>query len=150
MSERSNGAAQPGTQPAPGATGRPWAGGRGVTARGVVVLIVVATGLVGGTEIAAGGHRGHLFGIVFAVASGVGALVARRRDLPAAMIAPPLIYCVLIAAMSLLDTKGATGSLSNRTAVYLATAFATGAPAIWAGTAAAAVIGWWRLRLHRS
>jgi Domain of unknown function (DUF6542) len=120
--------------------------GRGVTGRGTVVLIVVVTAVVGLLEVVIGGHRGHLFGIAFAATSAAGALVVRRRDLPVAMIAPPLLYTLLIVLMSAIDTKDATGSLRSREAVYLANAFVTGAPAMWTGTAAAAAIGWYRLR----
>ena len=120
--------------------------GRGVTGRGVVVLVAVGTLVAGLFDLAISGHRGHLFGIVFAVASGVGALVVRRRDLPTSMIAPPLLYCVLIALMSLVDPQGGTGSLFTREGLYLTTAFVTGAPAIWIGTAAACLVGWYRLR----
>ena len=120
--------------------------GRGVTGRGTVVLIVVVTAVVGLLEVVIGGHRGHLFGIAFAVTSAVGALVVRRRDLAVAMIAPPLLYSFLIVAMSAIDTKDTTGSLGSREAVYLANAFITGAPAMWTGTAAAIAIGWYRLR----
>jgi hypothetical protein len=120
--------------------------GRGVTGRGTVVLIVVVTAVVGLLEVVIGGHRGHLFGIAFAATSAVGALVVRRRDLAVAMIAPPLLYTLLIVAMSTIDTKDATGGLGSREAVYLANAFVTGAPAMWIGTAAAVAIGWYRLR----
>jgi hypothetical protein len=120
--------------------------GRGVTGRGVVVLILVVTAVVGISEIALSGHRGHFFGIAFVVSSAAGALVVRRRDLRVAMIAPPLLYCVLIALISLVDTSGGAGGLVDREAVYLADAFVTGAPTIWIGSVAAALIGVYRLR----
>jgi len=119
---------------------------RGVTGRGVVVLILVLSAVVGLLDVVIGGHRGHLFAIAFVASSIAGALLVRRRDISTAMIAPPLIYCVLIGALSLIDTKDLTGGLATREGFYIANAFVTGAPTIWTGTAAAALIGWYRLR----
>ena len=136
---------RPKTPQASPATRRP----PGVTGRGVVVLIFVAT-LVGGLlDMMISGHRGHMFGVVFAVASALGALGVRRRDLRTAMVAPPLEYCVLIGVMSLIDQGGLSGGLATREAFYLGNAFVTGAPAIWVGTALACGIGWYRLRKPR-
>jgi hypothetical protein len=120
--------------------------GRGVTGRGIVVLILLGTGIVGLLEVALAGHRGHAFAIAFVVTSAVGALVVRRRDLAAALIAPPLLYCILIVAMSAVDTSGGTGGFVTREGVYVGNAFVTGAPALWTGTAAAALIAWYRHR----
>jgi hypothetical protein len=123
--------------------------GRGVTGRGIVVLILVATGVVGLLEVAVAGHRGHAFGIAFVLSSALGALVVRRRDLPTALIAPPLLYCVLIIVMSLIDHHEDAGGRLTREGVYLGNAFVTGAPALWAGTAAAALVAWYRWRAAR-
>jgi len=132
---------------------RPHAGrvvsGRGVTGRGIVVLTLVLTGLVGLLEVAFAGHRGAAFAFVFVFASAVGALVVRRRDLPTAIVAPPLLYCVLIAALSIVDTHDQTGGFVTRKAIYIGNAFVTGAPTLWAGTAAAAAIVWYRHRAGR-
>jgi len=118
----------------------------GVTGRGVVVLIFVVTAVVGAAAVLAGGHRGHAFGIAFIVTAALGAALVRRKDIATAMIAPPLLYCLLVALMSFLDTKDQTGGFLTRKAVYIADAFITGAPAIWAGTALAVGIGWYRRR----
>jgi hypothetical protein len=138
---------------APRATGhatrdvaRPQRSGRGVTGRGTVVLIFVVTAIVGLLEVVISGHRGHLFGIAFVATSAIGALVVRRRDVRVAMIAPPILYCFLIVVMAAVDNPIDAGGFITRKSVYVADAFFTGAPAIWAGTAAAALIGWRRLR----
>jgi hypothetical protein len=123
--------------------------GRGVTGRGIVVLILIVTGLVGVLEVAIAGHRGHAFGIAFVVSSAIGALIVRRRDLPTALIAPPLLYCVLIVAMSVIDHHDVAGGRLTREGVYLGNAFVTGAPALWTGTAAAALVVWYRWRAAR-
>ena len=132
---------------------RPKAGravsGRGVTGRGVVVLILISTGLIGVLEVAFAGHRGAAFAFVFAFTSAVGALVVRRRDLPTSIIAPPLLYCVLIAALSVVDTHDQSGGFLTRKAVYIGNAFVTGAPTLWTGTIAAAAIVWYRHRAGR-
>jgi Domain of unknown function (DUF6542) len=146
-----NGRTVPGLPGGGASAGRtPARGTRGATGRGVIALIVVMTALGGLADLAISGHRGHLFGVLFAVSSAVGALVVRRRDLPTAMIAPPLLYCVLIAAMSTVDQTGLTGRFVGREAFYLGNAFVTGAPAIWIGTALSVAIGgyrrWWPTR----
>ena len=123
--------------------------GRGVTGRGVVVLILILTGLVGLLEVAFAGHRGAAFAVAFVLTSAVGALVVRRRDLPTSIIAPPLLYCVLIAALSLVDTHDQSGGFITRKAVYIGNAFVTGAPTLWAATAAAVAIAWYRRRATR-
>ncbi len=124
--------------------------GRGVTGRGIVVLTLVLTGLVGLLEVAFAGHRGAAFAFVFVFASAVGALVVRRRDLPTSIFAPPLLYCVLIAALSIVDTHDQSGGFITRKAIYIGNAFVTGAPTVWAGTAAAAAIVWYRHRAGRA
>jgi hypothetical protein len=109
-----------------------------------VVLILVVTGVVGFLEVAIAGHRGHAFGMAFVVSSAIGALVVRRRDLPTALIAPPLLYCVLIVAISVIDHHDDAGGTLTREGVYLGNAFVTGAPALWTGTVIAALIAWYR------
>jgi hypothetical protein len=132
---------------------RPQAGrvvsGRGVTGRGVVVLILVMTGLAGLLEVAFAGHRGAAFAFVFIFTSAVGALVVRRRDLPTSIFAPPLLYCVLITALSVVDTHDQSGGFITRKAVYIGNAFVTGAPTLWTGTVIAAAIVWYRHRASR-
>lgn len=124
--------------------------GRGVTGRGIVVMILVVTGIVGLIEVSIAGHRGHAFAIAFVVTAAIGALVVRPRDLPTAIIAPPLLYCVLIVAMSAVDTSDETGGLLTREGVYIGNAFVTGAPAVWAGAAASVLIAWYRSRANAS
>lgn len=151
-------ATEPARPAAPAATGassqtHPQAGrvvsGRGVTGRGVVVLILILTGLTGLIEVAFAGHRGAAFAFVFVFTSAVGALVVRRRDLPTSIIAPPLLYCVLIAALSLVDTHDQSGGFLTRKAIYIGNAFVTGAPTLWTGTLIAAAIVWYRRRANR-
>jgi uncharacterized protein DUF6542 len=114
-----------------------------------VVLILIVTGVVGLLEVAIAGHRGHAFGVAFVISSAIGALVVRRRDLPTALIAPPLLYCVLIVAMSLIDHHDDGGGRLTREGVYLGNAFVTGAPALWTGTAVAALVACYRWRAAR-
>jgi hypothetical protein len=112
----------------------------------VVSIILVATFLAGLLDMAISGHRGHLFGVVFVASSAVGAVIVRRRGLPTAMIAPPLVYCLLIIVMSLIDRGGLAGGFRTTVVFYIGNAFVTGAPAIWSGTVLACLIGWYRLR----
>jgi hypothetical protein len=136
----SRGRANPSTAP----NRRPSTEGVGITGRGVVVLITAIAALVGVIDVIASGSRGPLFGVAFVVAAAASAYLVRRRDLLVSVVAPPLIYCVLIGFMSLIDSGGTPGGLTTRVGVYIGDAFATGAPSIWLGTAAAAAISWWR------
>jgi hypothetical protein len=122
----------------------PSSAGKGITARGVIVLISVFTALVGVISVIASGHRGPLFGVAFVLASAGSAYLVRRRDMLVAVAAPPLIYCGLIVFMSLIDSGGTTGGLTTRIGVYIGDGFVTGAPSIWIGTAAATAVVWWR------
>jgi hypothetical protein len=143
--------ASPQPRPQPGrAVAGSVASGRGVTGRGVVVLILILTGLVGLLEVAFAGHRGAAFAFVFVFTSAVGALVVRRRDLPTSIFAPPLLYCVLIAALSVVDTSDQSGGFITRKAIYIGNAFVTGAPTLWTGTLIAAAIVWYRHRAGRT
>jgi hypothetical protein len=147
------GLADPAASAAASTQTRPQAGrvvsGRGVTGRGVVVLILFGTGLIGLLEVAFAGHRGAAFAFIFVFTSAVGALIVRRRDLPTSIIAPPLLYCVLIAALSVVDTHDQSGGFITRKAVYIGNAFVTGAPTLWTGTILAAAIVWYRHRAGR-
>jgi hypothetical protein len=118
--------------------------GRGVTGRGVIVLTLFGTAIVGLLGVAISGHRGPPFAITFVTTCAIGALLVRRRDIRTAMVAPPLLYCVLIVLISAFDTHGETGGFVSREGLYLGNAFVTGAPTLWAGTAAAVGIGWYR------
>jgi len=118
----------------------------GLTGRGACVLIAGSTFVGGLLDMAISGHRGHLFGVLFAIASALGAIAVRKKDVRTAMVAPPLLYCVLTFVMSLIDQGGLTGGLLTREAFYVGNAFVTGAPAMWAGSLLAAAIGWYRLR----
>ncbi len=130
----------------PRGTPRPRKSAPGLTGRGVCVLIAVVTFIGGLIDMAVSGHRGHLFGVLFAITSAAGALAVRKKDLRVAIVAPPLLYCLLIFVMSLIDQGGLTGGLLTREGFYLGNAFVTGAPAIWTGSLLAAAIGWYRLR----
>jgi uncharacterized protein DUF6542 len=141
-------AASAASQPRPQTAGRV-VSGRGVTGRGVIVMISILTGLVGVLEVAFAGHRGAAFAVAFVLTSAIGALVVRRRDLPTSVIAPPLLYCVLIVVLSIVDTHDQSGGFVTRKAVYIGNAFVTGAPTLWAGAAAAGAIAWYRRRAGR-
>ena len=85
----------------------------------------------------------------FIFTSAVGALVVRRRDLPTSIFAPPLLYCVLITALSVVDTHDQSGGFITRKAIYIGNAFVTGARTLWIGTVIAAAIVWYRHRAGR-
>ncbi|MCL6538890.1 MAG: hypothetical protein K6T28_09965 [Acidothermus sp.] len=112
----------------------------GLTSRGVILLLGVATTLAGLVGSILFGHRNALFGITFAVVAALCALSVRRRDLAVAVIAPPIVYCVAIVVVSLVDARHLAGGFFSRETFYVADAFVTGAPAMWVGTGLAALL----------
>jgi hypothetical protein len=126
---------------------RPAAAARslGLTARGAATVMLVTTLLAGGADLVISGHRGHLFGLGFVFSAALAASGVRRRDLWAAAIAAPFVYCMAIGLISLVD-NATGGGFATREALYLGNAFVTGTPAMWAGTAIAVAVGVQRRR----
>jgi hypothetical protein len=132
----------------------PTAAGRHVRVRGLsagsagaLVLALSATGMLiddlRGAAAGAGLTAGFLVGTVWA------ALTVMRRDLLAAVTAPPLVYatCILL-AQQLTPQPMPSGWLAHHAAaVFLG--LAQGAPTLFGGTALAAVIVVARRRLAR-
>ena len=81
-------------------------GAPGLTAPGVVV-IVFAGSLVGLLlDVFTGGGVGWLFGGIFVATSAYAAFQVRRADRAAAIIAPPLVFAVLVMADKFVGTTG--------------------------------------------
>jgi predicted lipid-binding transport protein (Tim44 family) len=89
-------------RPAPATT----AGAPGLTAAGVVVVVFAAS-LVGMLlDVFTGSGVGWLFGGFFIVSSAYAAMQVRRADRAAALIAPPLVFAVLVMADEFIASPG--------------------------------------------
>jgi hypothetical protein len=78
----------------------------GLTAPGVAVIVFAASlfGLL--IDVFTGNGVGWIFGVVFIAASGYSALQARRIDVAAAMIAPPLVFALLVVGYKIISSPG--------------------------------------------
>lgn len=109
----------------------------GLTAPGVAVVVLAGT-LVGLIIDRFTVDSGTVFGVAYVLSCGYAALQVRRRDLAAAVVIPPLIFGVLVTGRALVDPD-TWHTMSART-LQVASDLATLAPALWIGTALAAVI----------
>jgi hypothetical protein len=108
----------------------PAGGTAGLTAAGVVV-IVFAGSLVGMLlDVFTGGGVGWLFGVFFIVSSAYAAMQVRRSDRAAAVIAPPLVFAVLVMADKFI---GSPGQLLSK-AVSGVNALLDYGPMLWIGS----------------
>ena len=121
------------------------AGSPGLTAPGVVV-VVFAGSLVGLLlDVFTGAGVGWLFGVFFIASSGYAALQVRRADRIAAVIAPPLVFAVLVMADKFI---GSTGDVFAKSVGALNSLLDYG-PMLWIGSGLAVVIigfRWWQDR----
>lgn len=119
----------------------------GLTAPGVVV-VVLAGSLVGLLlDTFTGGGLGWVFGSLFALSSAYAALQVRRSDLAAAAITPPLVFAALLLVHSLV---GGSGGLRTQGIEALVNLIDLG-PKLWLGTglALAIVLVRWRQQRRR-
>lgn len=120
--------------------------GVSLTGRGAVLCLFILTLLGGLADEAISGHRGGIFSVAFVLVATAAAWLVRRRDLAATVIAPPLVYCVVVAVISVAGSGSATGGLLTREGVTFSTSFITGTPWLWLGSAGAGAVAWWRSR----
>jgi hypothetical protein len=128
-----------------GRTGRPstrspQAAESGLTAPGVFVVVGAVSLVAMVVDTFTGGGVGWLFGGLFAAVSCYAALQVRRSDLVWALIAPPLVFAVLVCGHAFWTT---TGDLLPRV-VALGNALFDLGPMLWLGTGLAAVVVGWR------
>ena len=112
----------------------------GLTAPGVFVVVGAVSLVAMVLDTFTGGGVGWLFGGLFVAVSGYAALQVRRSDLVWALIAPPLVFAVLVCGHAFWTT---TGDLLPRL-VALGNALFDLGPMLWVGTGLAAVIVGWR------
>ncbi len=112
------------------------AGAPGLTAPGVTV-IVFAGSLVGMLlDVFTGAGVGWLFGVVFIASSAYAALQVRRADRAAAIIAPPLVFAVLVMSDKFI---GSTGDMVAKSVGALNALLDYG-PMLWIGSGLTVVI----------
>lgn len=112
------------------------AGAAGLTAPGVVVIIFAGS-LVGLLlSVFTGGGIGWLFGGMFIASSAYAAFQVRRSDRVAAVIAPPLVFAVLVMADRFVGTTGDALGKS----VGALNALLDYGPMLWIGSGVAVVI----------
>jgi hypothetical protein len=116
------------------------AGSAGLTAPGVFVVVGAVSLVAIIVDAFTGGGIGWLFGGFFVAVSGYAALQVRRSDLLWAVIAPPLVFAVLVCGHAAWTT---TGDLLTRLVAMGSALFDLG-PMLWIGTGLAAVVAAWR------
>lgn len=131
--------------------------GSGLTAGGATLLMLILCALGAAADLLLWGDLRWGFGGCFLLGCVWSALRLRRRDLAAAVIAPPLVYAVTLLAAAVVSRAwpgggtggaGGAGAGLQRNALELVTALALGAPVLLTGTGLAAVIAGTR-RLRR-
>ena len=124
---------EPPPPPPAGANGRwgTWSGFFLVT--GVTTFFAFA-------ELYLVGSVGWITGVVLVLTSALSALLMRRRDLPTAVITPPLAFLLAVAISAQPAVIGAQGNLLLQESSAIVTGVAFNAPWVFAATALALVI----------
>lgn len=107
---------------------------------GVFFLVTGITTVVGFVDMTMNREFTWFTGAAFVIASILGALMVRPRDLWTAVITPPIAFLVALLIAGQPTTITGTGSLLIREASLLGTGLAFNAPFIFGGTAAALLI----------
>ncbi len=114
-----------------------------------MTVIVFAGSLVGMLlDVFTGGGVGWLFGVVFIASSAYAAFQVRRADRAAAVIAPPLVFAVLVMADKFI---GSTGDVVAKSVGALNSLLDYG-PMLWIGSGLSLlIVGFtmWRERRPR-
>lgn len=125
------------------------AAARGLTAPGAVVVASGATLLGGVLNHMVADTLGAPFGIAFLATCALVAAKTRMRDLPAAVIAPPLAFALTILALSLFFPSDNGEGFLRRTVLDMFTALTFKAGVLWGGTALAGAVALVRFRADR-
>lgn len=113
---------------------------RGLTATGAVAL-ALALGIAGGAvDVLTGPGLRTVFAVCFVVGCALAALTVHREDLVAAVVIPPIVYCVLALLAGAVETTAGSQSLLTRQALELLNALVLGAPVLLTATGLALVI----------
>lgn len=113
---------------------------RGLTATGAVTLALVL-GIAGAAiDVNTGLGLRTVFAVCFVVGCTLAALLVHREDLKAAVVMPPLVYCVLALVGGALGQTPAAGSFLKSQGLELVAALVLGAPVLFAATGAALLV----------
>lgn len=113
---------------------------RGLGTWGVFFLVTGITTVVGLVDMTMNREFTWFTGAAFVVASILGALMVRPRDLWTAVITPPIAFLVALVIAGQPTTITGSGSLLIREASLVGTGLAFNAPFIFGGTVAALII----------
>lgn len=113
---------------------------RGLTATGAVAL-ALALGIAGGlVDVLTGPGLRTVFAVCFVLGCALAALTVHREDLVAAVVIPPIVYCVLALLAGAVETTVGSQSLLTRQALELLNALVLGAPVLLTATGLALAI----------
>ncbi|MDP9436052.1 MAG: hypothetical protein M3P93_13005, partial [Actinomycetota bacterium] len=124
--------------------------GGGLSGEGVVVL-VLALGLAGVLfDVLTGPGLRTVFAVCFVGGCLVAAATVRRRDLPVAVVMPPLVYAVMALVTGLVEGGEAGGSFLVRQALDLFTTLVLEAPVLLLATGGSLAVALVRASRRRS
>jgi hypothetical protein len=113
---------------------------RGLTAAGAVAM-ALALGIAGGlVDVLTGPGLRSVFAVCFVAGCGLAALLVHREDLVAAVVIPPLVYCVLAVLAGSVEAVLGDQSVLTRQAIELTDALILGAPVLLTATGLALVV----------
>lgn len=118
----------------------PSASEKGLSTVPVFFIIFVITTVVGLIDMYLNRQFTYLTGGAFVIASAIGALLVRPRDLWTAVISPPIAFLLALIVAGQPTTITGTGQLLLREASLIGTGLAFNAPYVFAGTILALVI----------
>jgi hypothetical protein len=121
---------------------------RGLTGPGVALVLLAASVVGAVIDTTVGDDLGPFFAVLFVASSLYAATQVRRADLFAAVIAPPLVFLLVVGVHEVLAPTGNSRALIDLVG-DLVSALALGAPTLWAGTAVAAAVVLLRRRYRR-
>lgn len=113
---------------------------RGLTATGAVTVALVLGTLGAVVDVLSGPGLRTVFAVLFISGCAIAAFTVHREDLVAAVVMPPLVYCVVAFAGAVLQTTDAAGGFVQRNAFELATSLVLGAPVLLTAVGAALVV----------
>lgn len=129
--------AQPAVLGSPEAQGAPETG---LSTVPVFLIIFGMTTIVGLVDMYLNRQFTYLTGGAFVIASAIGAILVRPRDIWTAVISPPIAFLLALIVSGQPTTIGDTGQLLLREASLIATGLAFNAPYVFGGTIVALII----------
>jgi hypothetical protein len=113
---------------------------KGLSTVPVFLIIFGMTTIVGLVDMYLNRQFTYLTGGAFVIASAIGAILVRPRDIWTAVISPPIAFLLALIVSGQPTTIGDTGQLLLREASLIATGLAFNAPYVFGGTILALII----------